>query len=43
MSEQLIVETEANLDYTMTETRNVHRSLTFSLGEKNFGRIECAI
>ena len=33
MSEHSIVQTDENLDYTMTETRNVHRSLTFSLGE----------
>ena len=34
MSEHSIVQTEGKLDYTMTETRNVHRSLTFSLGKK---------
>ena len=33
-SEHSIVQTEKNLDYTMTETRNVHRCLTFSLGKK---------
>ena len=34
MSEDSKVQTDENLNYTMTETRNVHRSLTFSLGEK---------
>ena len=35
LSEHSIVQTEVNLDYIMTETRNVHGSLTFSLGKKS--------
>ena len=34
MSEHSIVQTEEKLDYTMTETRIVQRSITFSLGKQ---------
>ena len=35
MSEHSIKQTEI-LDYTMKETRNVHRTLIFSVGEQTF-------
>ena len=34
MSEHLVVQTEENLDYTMTKTRKEHRSLTFTLSKQ---------
>ena len=35
MSDHSILQTEENLNYTMTETRKEHRSSTFALGKQS--------
>ena len=39
MSEHLIVQTEENLDYPMTETRKEHRSLAFASNHETSGEM----
>ena len=39
MSEHLIVQTEENLDYPMTETRKEHRSLAFASNNETSGEM----